>query len=171
MVVAVGSGERIGMLLPELAGLFRRPLMTVAADWLAGSDGQLVSRPDTLPGTDAAADPPAGTVRRVKLTACTSAAARRDGRAAYRAISRGLRAAGVSGATSVRGIWGFHGDRAPHGGQFGHHVPVVTTVIDEPERIAAALGVIDGLTTGRGLVTAEAVLVPRPAGVSSGRGS
>ena len=81
------------------------------------------------------------------------------------------RTARSAGATSVRGIWGFHGDRAPHGGQFGHQVPVVTTVVDEPERIAAAFGVIDALTAGRGLVTAEAVLVPRPAGVSGGRGS
>lgn len=73
-------------------------------------------------------------------------------------------------ARLLSGDIGPHGDRAPHGGQLGHHVPVVTTVIDEPERIAVALDVIDALTAGRGLVTAEAVLVPRPAGVSSGHG-
>jgi PII-like signaling protein len=82
-----------------------------------------------------------------------------------------LRSAGVSGATSVRGIWGFHGNHVPRGYHFlrhGHHVPVVTTVVDAPERIAVAFDVIDSLTAGRGLVTAEAVLTLQPAGVASG---
>jgi PII-like signaling protein len=53
----------------------------------------------------------------------------------------------------------------------GRHVPVVTTVIDGPERIGAAFDVIDALTPGRGLVTAETVLVPEPARVSTGHES
>jgi hypothetical protein len=42
---------------------------------------------------------------------------------------------------------------------------VVTTVIDVPERISTAFDVLDALTPGRGLVTAETVLVPEPARV------
>ncbi len=83
----------------------------------------------------------------------------------HRAVVRRLRAAGISGATTLRGIWGFHGDHAPHGGSFpqlSRHVPVVTTVIDTPERISAAFDVIDTLTAGRGLVTAETVLAMHP---------
>jgi PII-like signaling protein len=86
-----------------------------------------------------------------------------DGQPAHRAIIRRMRAAGVSGATSQRGIWGYHGDHAPHGDHFprhGHHVPVVTTVIDAPDRIGAAFEAVDALTPDRGLVTAEAVLIP-----------
>ena len=169
MVVAVGDGERIGMMLPELGGLFRHPLMTVATVRLCKRDGQLVSRPETLPGTSAAAEP-AGMASRIKLTAYTSEAARHDGRPAHRAIVRRLRSAGVSGATSLRGIWGFHGDHAPHGDHFprhGHHVPVITTVVDTPERIAIAFDVIDSLTAGRGLVTAETVLAPQRADSTS----
>ena len=45
----------------------------------------------------------------------TSEAARHDGQPIHRAIVRRLREAGLSGATTVRGIWGFHGDHAPHG--------------------------------------------------------
>ena len=167
MVVAVGSGERIAMVLPELGGLFRHPLMTVAAVRLCKRDGQFISRPETLPGTGAAAEP-AGMAPRLRLTLYTSEAARHDGQPLHRAVVRRLRSIGVSGATSQRGIWGFHGDHAPHGGHFprhGRHVPVVTTVIDVPERIGTAFDVIDALTPGRGLVTAETVLVPEQAGI------
>jgi PII-like signaling protein len=114
MVVAVGSGERIGMLLPELGGLFRHPLMTVATVRLCKRDGQLVSRPVALPPADTAAVP-AGMTPRVRLTVYTSGAARHDGQPAHRAIVRQLRSAGVTGATSLRGTWGYHGDHAPHG--------------------------------------------------------
>lgn len=167
MVVAVGSGERITMVLPELAGLFRHPLMTVATVRLCKRDGQLISRPEALPGMDATAGP-AGMAPRLKLTLYTSESARHEGQPVHRAVVRRLRSAGVSGATSQRGTWGYHGDHAPHGcghlPSHGRHVPVVTTVIDVPERIGAAFDVIDALTPGRGLVTAETVLVPEPAG-------
>ena len=173
MVVAVGSGERIAMVLPELGGLFRHPLMTVATVRLCKRDGQFISRPETLPGADAAAES-AGMASLVKLTVYTSEAARVHGQPAHRAIVRLLRSAGVSGATSQRGTWGFHGEHAPHGDHFprhGRHVPVVTTVIDRAERIGVAFDVIDALTPDRGLVTAETVLTPRPAGVRADQGS
>jgi PII-like signaling protein len=73
---------------------------------------------------------------------------------------RRLRTAGLSGATTQRGLWGFHGDHPPHGDrllQLGRHVPVVTIVIDSGERIAAAFAVIDELTRERGLVTSETI--------------
>jgi PII-like signaling protein len=173
MVVAVGSGERIATILPELGGLFRHPLMTVAAVRLCKRDGQLISRPETLPETGAAAEP-AGMAPRQRLTLYTSEAARHDGRPVHRVIVRRLRSIGVSGATSQRGIWGFHGNHAPHGGhspRHGRHVPVVTTVIDVPERIGAAFDVIDALTPSRGLVTVESVLVPEPAGIRTDHAS
>jgi PII-like signaling protein len=170
MVVAVGSGERIGTVLPELGGLFRHPLMTVATVGLCKRDGQLISRPGRMPGADAVTRF-AGMAPRIKLTVYTSEAARYDGQPTHRAMIRRLRSVGTSGATSQRGIWGFHGEHAPHGGHFplhGRHVPVVTTVIDTPGRIAVAFDIIDALTPGRGLVTAETVLTRQPSGVSSG---
>ena len=168
MVVAVGSGQRIGMMLPELGRLFRHPLMTVAKVRLCKRDGQFVSRPETLSGDGAKA--PGRMASQVKLTVYTSEATRVHGQPAHREIVRLLRSAGVSGATSQRGSWGFHGEHAPHGDHFpwhGRHVPVVTTVIDRAERIGVAFDVIDALTPDRGLVTAETVLTPQPAGVRS----
>jgi len=76
----------------------------------------------------------------------------------HRTIVRRLRSAGISGATTQRGVWGFHGDHPPHGDrlfQWGRHVPAVTIVVDTQERIAAAFTVIDELTSERGLVTVE----------------
>jgi PII-like signaling protein len=164
VITAVGAGERIAMLLPEIGGLFRHPLMTVAKVGLCKRDGELISRPRAPSDEDAAAS----TTALVKLTVYTSEAARHDGQPVHRAIIHQLRSAGLSGATSVRGIWGFHADHAPHGDHFprlGHHVPVVTTVIAAPELIPAAFGVVDALTQERGLVTAETVLTPQVAAV------
>jgi PII-like signaling protein len=172
LIVAVSSGQRIGMVLPELGGLFRHPLMTVAAVRPCLRDGQFINRPETLPEADVAV--PAGMASRVKLAIYTSEAARHDGQPVHRAIVRRLRSAGVSGATAVRGIWGFHGDHAPHGGhspRHGHHLPVITTVVDTRERIAAAFDIIDPFGPGLGLVTAEATLTSELAGVPLEQGS
>jgi PII-like signaling protein len=171
MVVAVGGGRQIAMALPELGGLFRHPLMTVATVMLCKRDGQVISRPETLATVDMTE--PADMTPHVKLTVYTSEAAHSDGQPAHRAIIHQMRAAGVSGATCHRGIWGYHGDHAPHGDHFlrhSHHVPVVTTVIDTPDRIGAAFRVVDALTPDRGLVTAETVLIPQPVGISTERG-
>jgi len=88
-------------------------------------------------------------------------------------IVRRLRSAGLSGATTQRGIWGFHGDHPPHGDrllQLGRHVPVVTIVIDTPKRISAAFSVIDELTSERGLVTSEIIPAMRASADDRQRG-
>ena len=166
VITAVGAGERIAILLPELGGLFRHPLMTVAKVGLREREGEFVCRPPLEADGDALAR--ADMAALVRLTVYTSEAARHDGQPVHQVIVRRLRSAGFSGATSVRGIWGFHRDHAPHGDHFprrGHHLPVVTTVIDTPERMSAAFDIIDPLTATRGLVTAEAVMTFRPGAV------
>jgi PII-like signaling protein len=165
MVIAVGSGTRIARVLPELGGLLRRPLLTLERVQICKRDGKLLCPPAALPGADQA-----GLPLWRKLMIYTSEAALHDGQPVHRAIVRGLRAAGISGATTQRGIWGFHGDHAPHGDrllQLGRHVPVVTIVIDSPERIAAAFAIVDELTADQGLVTSETVPTMRPARVAS----
>jgi len=155
MVVAVGSGDRIGMVLPELAGLLRHPLMTLQRVRVCKRDGQLINVPELTAEADDHGFP-----LRQKLTVYTSAAARHDGQPIHRAIVRRLRSAGISGATTYRGIWGFHGERPPHGDRFlqlDRHVPMITTVIGTAERIFAAFDIIDELTKERGLVTSETV--------------
>ena len=108
-----------------------------------------------------------------KLTVFSSEAAQHAGQPLHRALVRRLRSAGISGATTLRGIWGFHGDHAPHGDrvlQLGRHVPAVTIVIDSPGRIAAAFPIIDELTAEHGLVTAETIPALRAAAGDRRRG-
>jgi PII-like signaling protein len=169
MVIAVGSGASISRVLPELGGLLREPLLTLERVRICKRDGHLLCPPSALPAADETGMPVWH-----KLMVYTSEAALADGQPIHRAIVRRLRAAGISGATTQRGIWGFHGDHAPHGDrllQAGRHVPAVTVVIDSPDRIAAAFAVIDELTREQGLVTSEAVPVLRPAGADPGPAS
>ena len=90
----------------------------------------------------------------------TSQSATHEGRPLNLEIIRRLRRSDAAGATSLRGIWGFHGDHAPHGDRFfqlRRHVPVVTITVDTPERTARSFEIIDELTTEHGLVTSEMV--------------
>jgi PII-like signaling protein len=171
MVIAVGSADRIARVLPELGALLRQPLLTLERVRICKRDGELLCRPPTTGESRADADgaqlPPAH-----KLMVYTSEAALCDGQPIHRAIVRRLRAAGVSGATTQRGMWGFHGDHPPHGDrllQLGRHVPVVTIVIDTPGRIQAAFDIIQGLTAEQGLVTCETVPVTRQKPVGARR--
>jgi PII-like signaling protein len=155
MVVAVGSGERIASALPELVGLVRRPLMTFGRVQVCKRDGELIERPEPLPGKDEH-----GMDIWQKLMVYTSDAARYGRHPIHLELIHRLRKSGAAGATSVRGIWGFHGDHAPHGDRLfrlRRHVPVVSIVLDTPERIAASFEIVDELTAERGLVTSEMV--------------
>ena len=110
---------------------------------------------------------------RHKLMVYASEAQQYHGQPVHRAIIRRLRSAGIAGATTQRGIWGFHGDHAPHGDrllQLGRHVPAATVVIDTPERIRAAFSVIDELTSERGLVTSETIPAIRRGGAAGPAG-
>jgi PII-like signaling protein len=156
MIIAVGAGEQIGRVLPELGALLRRPLLTLERVRVCKRDGRSLALSD---GTGPDGTGPDGAPWQ-KLMIYTSEVVRHQGQPVHRAIVRRLRSAGLSGATTLRGIWGFHGDHAPHGDrllQLGRHVPTVTVVIDTSERIARAYSVIDDLTSERGLVTCETI--------------
>ena len=156
MIIAVGSGDRIGRVLPELGGLLRRPLITIERVRVCKRDGELLERPHALPGTDEH-----GLALWQKVMVYTSDAARHGGAPIHRALIRELRRReSSSGATVLRGIWGFHGDHEPHGDklfQLTRHVPVVTIIVDRPDNIAASFDVINHLTPQQGLVTSEMV--------------
>jgi PII-like signaling protein len=155
MIISVGSGEQIARVLPELGGLMRHPLLTLERVRVCKRDGALLATPHELPGTDEH-----GLALWQKLMIHTSAGSQHDGHPLHRALVRRLRQADVAGATSVSGVWGFHGDHPPHGDklfQARRHVPVVTIVVDRPERIASAFAIVDEVTAERGLVTSEMV--------------
>jgi PII-like signaling protein len=155
MIIAVGSGEQIARILPELGALLRRPLLTLERLRVCKRDGQRFAEPQRLPATDEH-----GLRLWQKLMVYTSEAATFDGHPMHQAIVQRLRQTGASGATTLRGVWGFHGDHAPHGDrllQLRRNVPVVTIVVDDPDRIARSFEIVDGITHERGLVTSEMV--------------
>ena len=155
MVISVGPRELIARVLPELMGMFDRPLLTLERVRVCKRDGELIARPHRPPATGED-----GAAIWQKLMIHTSEASTRDGHPLHRVLARRLRAARVAGATSLRGIWGFHGEHAPHGDkllQVRRHVPVVTVVIDTPDRIAQAFEIVDDVTSDRGLVTSELI--------------
>ncbi len=155
MILAVGAGERISQILPEVGALLRDPLLALERVRMCKRDGQLLATPHTLPATDQG-----GLGLWQKLMVFSSQGATHAGHSLNLEIVQRLRQSGAAGATNLRGIWGFHGEHAPHGDRFlqiRRHVPVVTIVIDTPERIARSFQIIDELTSEHGLVTSEMV--------------
>lgn len=168
MVIAVGDGARIAQALPELAQMVREPLMTLERVRVCKRDGKLLAAPHELPGADEQGRP-----LWQKLTIYASQSATWQGHPLNLQIIRRLRESGAAGATSVRGIWGFHGDHAPHGDRFlqlRRRVPVLTTVIDSPQRIETAFRIVDELTAREGLVTSEMVPALRAIGPAEPHG-
>lgn len=164
MLIAVGSGDRIKSALPEVRRMLEHPLASLERVHICKRDGQLLRSPPALPETDER-----GREIWQKLMVYTGEAATHEGFAIHRQIIRRLRADGASGATALRGFWGYHGDHAPHGDrllQLRRHVPVVTTVVDSPGRIAASFRIIDELTRETGLVTSE--MVPAMSALADG---
>ncbi len=165
MIIAVGVGEQIASVLPELGRLLSRPLLTLERVRVCKRDGQLLAPPTPVPTTDEQ-----GLAMWQKLMVYGSEQARHGRSPLHVALIRRLRESGASGATCLRGVWGFHGDHPPHGDrllQLRRHVPVVTIIVDTPERIAQSFEIVDELTGQAGLVTSE--MVPAMASLSEGQ--
>lgn len=164
MIIAVGSAEQVHRCAPELTTLLQRPLATLERVRLCRRDGLQLAAPPALPAADDAGRP-----LWQKLMVVTSETDRHDGMPIHRALVRRLWQSGAApGATVLRGVWGFHDDREPHGDklfQLGRRVPAMTVIVGRPGEIAHAHRVVDELTGEHGLVTCEtvpAVLRPGP---------
>jgi PII-like signaling protein len=166
MIIAVGAGDTALAAIAELESMLRQPLLTLERVQLCKRDGELMARPAALPAADDRGRP-----LWQKLMVYTSEATLHDGVPIHRAIVQRLFATNAaSGATALRGIWGYHGDHKPHGDnmiQFNRQVPVTTIVVDSPERIAGSFDIIDGITDRHGLVTSE--LVPALVSIDGGQ--
>jgi PII-like signaling protein len=168
MVIAVGETRRIEQALPALRELVPRPLLTLERIEVLKRDGALLSVPRELPLQDRR-----GLKIWQKLMVYTSELARHGGEPIHQRLVHDLRHAGAAGATSLRGIWGYHGDHAPHGDRFWQlrrRVPVVTVIVDEPARIQRWFAIVDRVTDQTGLVTSEIVPAFRATSPEAERG-
>jgi PII-like signaling protein len=155
MIISVGEGAAVEHVLPELGAMHDRPLLTLERVRVCKRDGIRLAEPQHLPETD-----PSGLGIWQKLMVYAGEQAHHDGRPLYVELIRRLRAAGAAGATALRGVWGYHGDHEPHGDRFWslrRHVPVLTVIVDTPERTRRWLAIVDELTDEAGLVTSEMV--------------
>jgi PII-like signaling protein len=162
MIIAVGTARTIAAALHELGTILARPLVTVERVRVCKRDGVLLEAPPHAGGTDAS-----GLQIWQKLMVYAGEQSRHRGAPLSPQLVRALRAAGAAGATSLRGIWGYHGDHAPHGDglwQLRRRVPVVTVIVDTPERIRRWFEIVDRFTDETGLVTSELVPALRATG-------
>jgi PII-like signaling protein len=165
LVLSVGQATRVDRALATLKQIMPSLIFTLERARVCKRDGQLLRPPAHDPAVCRSGS------ARLKLTVVNSEAARHGSGPIYLELVRRLREQGASGATSLRGIWGFHGEHQPHGDRLlslRRHVPVVTEVIDTPERIGTLFGIVDELTSEHGLVTSEVVPSCTPLGRSPG---
>jgi PII-like signaling protein len=155
MIIAVGDSRRITDVLPELTALLSRPLITLERLRICKRDGEKIAEPRRLPETD-----PSGLGMWQKLMVYTGEQAHHHGRPVHQLLVRELRKAKAAGVTSLRGIWGYHGDHQPHGDSFWQlrrRVPIVTVIVGTSERIREWFSIVDEVTSHTGLVTSEMV--------------
>jgi PII-like signaling protein len=168
MLIAIGGSGPIAAAADTLAGILPDPLMTIENVQVCKRDGQMLESPRPVPDTGES-----GLAVWRKLTVHAGEQARHDGAPLYPQLVRGLRGAGALGATVLRGIWGYHGNHEPHGDRLlavRRRVPVVTVVVDTPERSRKWFELIDALTDQTGLVASELVPAVRASGPDVERG-
>jgi PII-like signaling protein len=168
MIIALGSSRSIASILPELRTNLSQPLVTLERVRICKRDGQRLAEPHQLPETDRA-----GLPVWQKLMVYTGEDSRSGDHALHHQLIRRLRAAGASGTTSLRGIWGYQGGERPHGDSFWklrRRAPVVTITVDTPERARRWFALVDELTSETGLVTSEMVPAFRATGAGISRG-
>jgi len=162
MVIAVGSGETVAAVLAELRQTLSDPLLTLERVRVCRRDGEALGEPRSEAPT---ALEPGITEWWQKLTVHSSEDDRVDGHPLHRVLVRELRERRAAGATTLRGVWGFHDDLPPHGDrllQARRHAPMMTIVVDTPQRMAELYPLIERITQDRGLVTLESVPVALP---------
>jgi PII-like signaling protein len=141
MVVSVGAGERLAAAVPEIAALAPEAVITAERVRICKRDGVRLAEPE----------PVTSEMRQILTVYGLD-------------LVPPLLDERPAGATSLRGIWGYHGDHAPHGDvlwQLRRRVPSLTVVVDEPAAIRRMFGVIDALTERHGLVTTELARIVR----------
>jgi PII-like signaling protein len=166
MIVAVGEGAHVAAAVPELREMLRMP-MALERVQVCKRDGVQLSMPAPPPVSGDGLD------FWQKLTVYTGEQARHGREPLHETLVRRLREADAAGVTTMRGVFGYHGDHDPHGERLlalGRHAPLLTIAIDTPENTLRWFQIVDELTSEVGLVTCENVPALRAATPSLSRG-
>jgi PII-like signaling protein len=155
MIIAVGPGEGLRTVVPEVGALLECPVLTLEQVRVCKVAGRRLAEPHLVSGAD-----DAGLRTWVKLMVHADHDTRHGRRPLYVELVRRLRAARAGGATVLEGIWGYHGARAPQGDtllSLRRHVPTTTVIVGAPDRIHEWFAIVDELTDVGGVVTSELV--------------
>lgn len=151
LIAAVGTAAQAAEAVDELPRILPDPVFRVEPIGVCKKHGQKLADPREL----------AGTSPFQKLTVRTAEDTLIDGQPIHRALIERLKDSDhASGATVLRGMWGYLGTDRPHGDRFpelARHVPVSTVIVDTTPNIAASYAIVDELTEHNGMVTCEAV--------------
>jgi PII-like signaling protein len=164
MIIAISSRETLLPALPALGDLLGRSVVTLERVRILKRDGRPLAQPEVPPPEDEGG---LGLWHKVTVHTGEDAHAPGDEDVLYSALLRELRRAGASGASVLRGVWGYSGDGEPHGDRMlsvRRRVPVVAVCIDRPGRMAGLWPIVDVMTARHGLVTGEIVPAFRAAG-------
>jgi PII-like signaling protein len=168
MIISVGDGAAVARALADLGAVLHRPLLTLERVRVCKRDGVKLAEPQDFPATDSS-----GLGIWQKLMVYAGEQARHHRHPLYLELVQRLRRAGAAGATALRGVWGYHGNHEPHGDRFWslrRDVPVLTVIVDTPERTRRWFAIVDELTDEAGLVTSEMVPAFRATGPQIERG-
>lgn len=169
MIIALGSSGSIASVLPELSAALPQPLVTLERVRICKRDGKRLEEPHNLPERDLT-----GLAVWQKLMVYAGEDRRGGADALHHQLITRLRAAGASGTTSLRGIWGYQGEARPRGDSFWQvrrRAPLITVTVDTPERARRWFELVDELTCETGLVTSEMVPAFRATGPGMSRGT
>jgi PII-like signaling protein len=150
MVLAVGPGEAMASALERIDALVEDPLALIERVRVCKRAGRRLADPAGH----------AGPGQWQKLMVYAPENTQAGGHALHVELIRRLRAAGADGATALRGLWGYQGTMRPQGDRLlsiRRRVPVVTTVIDAPDRAEQWFAIADDVTAETGVVTSELV--------------
>jgi PII-like signaling protein len=154
-IVSVGRLDPLRRSLPHLAELLVEPIVTLERITQVKHDGELL---EPLPTVARARRDEPDVWQAIHVY--TRRSAQVDGRALHSELTRCLREAGASGATTILGDWGFSSDERPYGDRLGRvtsHRPTYTVSVDRPQKVAEVWPLIDELTAEHGIVTSRFV--------------
>ncbi len=155
MTIAVGQRAQMESALVVIRQAVPDAIITIERVRVCRRDGRALASPIDPADVEGAWH---------RFTVYTGSSVLRDGQPISAQLVRALRGAGALGATTTRGIWGYHGDHQPHGDSFWRlrrRVPAVVTCIDRAERTEEIFEVINAAASDTGLVTSEFVPVVR----------
>lgn len=122
LTVAIGERSAVDAAVAEVNGAAHPVSVEAVESWL-----RIEQQSHHTEGDGAA----------IRVTLVTSEIARHGAHPRYVALIHALRREGAAGATALRGVWGFHGDREPRGDRvlaLRRDVPIAVETVDTPER-------------------------------------